>query len=176
MTTRQRNLVWASACFLMAMLLGPGLGAQEASNPLQIWLSTALGGGVMAGNGSGVALGVTLIGAKSGYMVALHASEIAEIDSGSGVAGGGGIVVGKIATNKYGYAFVGAGVGLSNCDGFGGPECEFQNRFGIPVVAEAALRLTTFFGLGLQTFANLNTAASYWGLAVSLQLGRVGGA
>jgi hypothetical protein len=52
-------------------------------------------------------------------------------------------------------------------------EYRYDNRMGLPIVAEAVFRPASAFGVGLQAHANLNSKASYAGVLLLVQLGRM---
>jgi hypothetical protein len=80
-----------------------------------------------------------------------------------------GVLYGRSATKPWGHAAISAGLawtGFGSCELTGG--C---STVGVPVVAEAAIRLFSIMGLGAQAFVNLNTQDIYRGGVVFVQLG-----
>jgi len=83
-----------------------------------------------------------------------------------------GVLYGRAAKRSWGHASLAAGLaitGVSSCDDeLTGGTC---TTLGVPVTAEATARVASFFGLGAQAFANLNSKSAYGGVVVFLQLG-----
>jgi hypothetical protein len=82
-----------------------------------------------------------------------------------------GALYGRAAKRKWGHAAISAGLavtGVSSCPDAATSGC---TTLGVPMVAEAALRLGSIAGIGVQGFGNLNPKSIYGGVAVFLQLG-----
>jgi hypothetical protein len=88
-----------------------------------------------------------------------------------GTIGELGVLYGRAAKRPWGHAALSAGLaftGVDPCPDTGSGSC---TGIGIPVVAEAALKLGSVVGVGAQAFANLNSTTVYGGVVVFLQLG-----
>jgi hypothetical protein len=82
-----------------------------------------------------------------------------------------GVLYGRAAKREWGHAAIATGLawtGFGSCAGSAGAGC---STLGLPIVAEAALRLFSIMGLGAQVFANFNSKSIYRGGVVFLQLG-----
>ena len=101
----------------------------------------------------------------------MYVGDIGSIPDGSGDSVvEAGILYGRRVTASFGYAGVAAGLSAVSADGLPGSAGEERGGVGIPVLAEAALQ-TTPVGLGLQLFGNLNSVASFGGMAIMVYLG-----
>jgi hypothetical protein len=77
-----------------------------------------------------------------------------------------GLLYGRTAMGRWGHAAISAGLAVTDTD------LDTQGlTMGVPVVAEVALRLVPFTGVGAQVFANFNALESYGGVALFIQLG-----
>jgi hypothetical protein len=95
----------------------------------------------------------------------------AEEHSGVGTVEELGVQYGRARRGSRGHAAIAAGLAftwLDQCEGATGPGC---STLGVPVTAEAALRVSRYVGLGVQAFGNLNSKTSYGGAAAFVQLG-----
>lgn len=83
-----------------------------------------------------------------------------------------GVLYGRMALRPWGHAGIAAGLAytvLDPCPNNGTvPNC---HTVGVPIVAEAAARLGSVVGVGVQAFVNLNSITSYRGALLFLQLG-----
>jgi hypothetical protein len=89
----------------------------------------------------------------------------------SDVIGELGVLYGRAATRPWGHAAIAGGVAYTSiepCPDAGTSGCTI---LGVPILAEAALRLNSIVGLGAQIFVNLNSMTVYRGALVFLQLG-----
>lgn len=154
------------ALALSAVLAKPA-GAQERS---RIWLGLGLGGG-----GGGDVEGASVMGQaafqKKGHHLAVRALVIVQPVGESSNSGEIGVLYGRMALRSWGHAGIAAGLAHTNvtpCPDGTSPSC---HTLGVPIVAEAAARLNSVLGVGLQAFVNLNSKTSYRGGLLFLQLG-----
>ena len=79
---------------------------------------------------------------------------------------------GYLASISGGIGLVGGRRGkfLSSSGGFFGEEVRFRT-FGMPLEAQLFLRPFTGFGIGIYSFANINSEKSFRGILLSLQFG-----
>jgi hypothetical protein len=82
-----------------------------------------------------------------------------------------GLLYGRTAMGPHGHMSISAGLAVTDTD----MDSEEGMTVGVPLVAEAALRIFPVLGVGAQFFANLNSNESYGGLALFLQLGYLPG-
>lgn len=87
-----------------------------------------------------------------------------------------GLSYGRVMLRPSGHLSASGGLSYVNACigslGSAGLPDACTGRWGIPLVAEGALHLD-FIGVGLQGFANLNSAGTYTGIALFLQIGRL---
>jgi hypothetical protein len=165
--------LWRLSGFILAGLaiataLSSPLTAQDRS---RIWLGAGLGSATRADGAAGFALMGEVV-----YQVRAHHFSIRGFGAadpfGTGADSFGeiGVLYGRAAKRKWGHASISAGLaltGVSSCSD-ASTGC---TTLGVPVVAEAALRLASVAGLGVQGFANLNPKSVYGGVVLFLQLG-----
>lgn len=86
-----------------------------------------------------------------------------------------GLLYGRTGVWERGMASASAGLGVMNGDISSGLSRSepVGARIGIPLAARLAWHPTRVVGLGLSGFGNLNTARSFAGLALTLELGRL---
>jgi hypothetical protein len=116
-------------------------------------------------------LGEIVYQTKAHYFALRGVGVIEPFGTGADSFGEIGVLYGRAALRKWGHGSIAAGVaitGISSCRAAATSGC---TTVGIPVVAEAALRLGSVAGVGAQGFANLNTKSVYGGVAFFLQLG-----
>jgi hypothetical protein len=86
-----------------------------------------------------------------------------------GTIGELGVLYGRAAKRPWGHAAIAGGLAHTSVDPC--PESGGCPTIGVPIVAEASLRLGSVVGVGAQAFVNVNSVTVYRGLAVFLQLG-----
>jgi len=149
--------------------LSPTLAAQDRS---RIWLGAGLGSAARADGASGFAVMGEVVYQVRAHHFAVRALGAADpFDTGADAFGEIGLLYGRAAKRKWGHGAISAGLavtGVSSCSDAGTSGC---TTLGVPVVAEAALRLASVVGVGIQGFANLNPKSVYGGVVVFLQLG-----
>lgn len=164
-----RGSVPAFLC-LCLLLLPVSLTAQPESERSRIWLGIGLGSGASSRDG-GMAFVGQLAWHRRPHAITLRTVGVFDFfDADSGPFGDFGLLYGRTSTGPFGHVSLSAGVAAtgfeSGCERPGG--CTV---IGVPIAAEAALRILPIFGLGAELFANLNTEAVFGGLAVFVQLG-----
>jgi hypothetical protein len=156
--------------FLNAILSARPAVAQDRS---RIWLGLGLGGAATTSEASGMALMGEVVYQTGPHHFAIRAMGAADpLGEDADEFGEIGALYGRAAKREWGHATVAAGLavtGFGSCpDSASGGGC---HTLGVPVVAEAALRLGSVAGIGAQGFANLNSKSVYGGLVFFLQLG-----
>lgn len=153
------------------MIPGPagGVSAQSVESSTRVWLSASLG--VVGARGYGAeGAGMLSLNVQKGshYAVARATSIGGQHTSVEDVIAASveelGLLYGRRNLTSWGHTAVGGGLALVD-EKVGG-----KTTIGLPLVAEVALQATNL-GLGLQAFGNLNTASSFVGVAVTLQVG-----
>lgn len=85
-----------------------------------------------------------------------------------------GVLVGRATDPGPTHASAAVGLGIARvrrATGSGGDST--TAHFGVPLEAQLFWRPTRVFGLGFYGYGNLNSGQSFWGLSVSVQLGRL---
>lgn len=157
----------------LGALLPPGVAAaQEADGTVRVWVAAGLGGGVLPDAGPAAFMG-QLVVQRGPHHLALRGVHLEEVgSSGSASASDVGVVYGRVRRGWLGHALVAAGVSAASCDDRFRPEaCDGSTTVGLPFLAEAAVRLGSVVGVGLQAFGNLNPHQSFGGATLFLQLG-----
>jgi arginase len=157
-----------------------GLLVSSMSAPLaaqahpRMWLGLGPLGSAARGDGAeGMAVMAEIVYQTGPHYFALRAAGAADpLGEGADEFGDFGLLYGRAALRPWGHASVAAGLaitGVSSChDALSGGTC---TTLGIPLTAEAALRMGSFLGVGVQGFANLNSKSVYGGVVVFLQVG-----
>jgi hypothetical protein len=166
---------------LLPMVVGLlGLLVSSMSAPLaaqahpRMWLGLGpLGSAARADGAEGMAVMAEIVYQTGPHYFALRAAGAADpLGEGADEFGDFGLLYGRAALRPWGHASVAAGLaitGVSSChDALSGGTC---TTLGIPLTAEAALRMGSFLGVGVQGFANLNSKSVYGGVVVFLQVG-----
>ena len=132
-----------------------------------------MGGAANTSESSGMAVMGEVVYQTGSHHFAIRAMGAADpFGEGADEFGEIGVLYGRAAKRRWGHAAVAAGLAIT---GFGA--CPGRaiaggcHTLGVPLVAEAALRLASVVGVGAQGFANLNSKSVYGGLALFLQLG-----
>ncbi|MGH7671686.1 MAG: hypothetical protein ACREMC_02215 [Gemmatimonadales bacterium] len=85
-----------------------------------------------------------------------------------------GLLFGRASAPGSIHASAAAGVGIARLQRAAGSGNESTSEhFGVPLEAQLFWRPTRVFGVGLYGYGNLNNEQSFWGLSVSVQLGRL---
>jgi hypothetical protein len=169
--TRKLN---GSVFGLLLLLLGSASEELPAQGRSRIWLGLGpLGSAARADGTEGYAVMAEIVYQTGPHYFALRAVGAADaLGSEADEFGDFGLLYGRAAKRPWGHASVAAGLaitGVSSChDALSGGTC---TTLGVPVTAEAALRLASFLGAGVQGFANLNSKSVYGGLVIFLQFG-----
>jgi hypothetical protein len=159
---------------LLLLLVGSGSEELVAQGRSRIWLGLGpLGSAARADGAEGYAIMAEIVYQTGPHYLAIRAAGAADpFGEGADEFGDIGVLYGRAAKRPWGHASVAAGLaatGVSSChDEFRGGSC---TTLGVPVTAEAALRMASFVGAGVQGFANLNSKSVYGGLVVFFQLG-----
>jgi hypothetical protein len=136
----------------------------------RVWLGLGLGGG----GGSeldGAAASAQLVFQHRAHYMAIRALLLFDVYGDDGNTGEIGVLYGRMALRSWGHAGLAGGLAYTDvqpCPHGGGVGC---HTVGVPLLAEAAARLNSVLGVGVQAFVNLNSVMSYRGALVFLQLG-----
>ncbi len=154
---------------LVPIFLAGAFSSAAAQDRSRVWLGlgVAAGGGHDAGGGGVLA---EIVFQKRAHYFAVRGLLIADPFGSDNIAELG-VLYGRSAKRPWGHAVIAGGLAYSSvepCPDAGTSGC---TSFGIPIVAEAGLRLASVVGLGAQAFVNLNPNTVYGGLAAFLQLG-----
>ena len=172
MRTAGGSLVLA---LLALVVLAPSASAQEGGGDgSRLWLAAGLGAGHGHLAPDAMALSLHAAWLQAPHRVSLRALGLVKPLGGTGESASEfGVLYGRAHTGWLGHASVLAGAAVTSFErcgeGMGG--CA---TVGLPVVAEAALRVFPVAGLGAQFFGNLNPRSVYGGLLVFVQLGWLG--
>jgi hypothetical protein len=160
-------LLAAAACGF-----GGRAAGQNVDQPHRVWLGAGMVGAGSTSDvvGSGTGPLAQLVYQRAGHHLALRGLGVVD-RHGNWSLGEMGLNYGRMITTRSGHAALAAGLaGLA----FG--TCPDDDdacfTFGFPVFAEMGFS-REFIGVGLQAFANLNPKASYGGLALFVQFGRL---
>lgn len=149
--------------------LSPSLAAQDCP---RIWLGAGLGSGARGDGASGFAVMGEIVYQVRAHHFSIRGFGAADpFGTGADEFGEVGLLYGRAAKRKWGHGAISAGLaltGVSSCSDASTSGC---TTLGVPVVAEAALRLASVAGVGIQGFANLNPKSVYGGVVLFLQLG-----
>ena len=166
---------WRGAALAM-LLAGLGMRPADAQDvagardaPARVWVAAGLGGGGGAEDVGGAALLVQAVYQNDPHQLSARFLALADPFGSTDGAAEIGLLYGRTLTGYMGHLALSAGVAFTHvepCSEDG--DC---GTLGVPVVAEASLRLFPVAGLGAQLFANINDRAVYGGVAVYLQLG-----
>ena len=145
--------------------------AQTSPTENRGWFAFGLGGGVFGRSGGpgGVA---ELAFQRGPHLLALRSSGGGEF-LGDGVTDVG-LLYGRATTGEgwHSSAAIGLGwVGATKDCGLFSSECSDESTVGVLIAAERSFRPSRFFGVGVQTFGNLNPVRSFIGVALVLKLG-----
>jgi hypothetical protein len=159
---------------LFLLLVFSGSQPLAAQGRSRLWLGLGpLGSAARADGAEGYAIMAEMVYQTGPHYFAIRAAGAADpFGEGADEFGDFGLLYGRAAKRQWGHASVAAGLaitGVSSChDALSGRSC---TTLGVPVTAEAALRIASFAGAGVQGFANLNSKSVYGGLVVFLQFG-----
>ncbi len=159
---------WAAAVLLSMTVVLPPLAGQQRP---RIWLGTGFGGAGGGNSTGGAAVMAEVVYQRGVHQVGVRAVGVTDVfgysDSELGELG---LLYGRSATRVWGHASISAGLAwtkLGSCGESGG-DC---STLGVPIVAEAAVRLFSILGVGAQAFVNVNAQNVYRGAVLFLQLG-----
>ena len=160
---------------LALLLLGCALTLPSAAHaqqrPARIWAGIGLGSTVSPGtNSDAAAVMAQLVYQRAAHHFALRIMGSADLYGNSDALGELGVIYGRVYSGSLGHAMVGTGVSSTTHDRCPNDQ-ETCSSVGLPLVAEVGFSALTIVGIGLQAFANLNTAGSYFGVVAMLQLG-----
>jgi hypothetical protein len=149
--------------------LSTSLAAQDRS---RIWLGVGLGGAGGSDEAGGAALMAEIVFQTTVHQFTVRAMGAADpFGEGGGSFGEVGVLYGRGAKRTWGHAAISAGLAwtaLESCRSAGGRGC---STIGVPLVAEAAVRVFSIMGVGVQGFANFNSQSIFRGAVLFLQLG-----
>lgn len=160
---------------LMASLVPTTAMAQSADGPLRVWLALGLAGAGVQGLDAGIGGIAELTGQWREHHASLRMLGLADFagfpdSSSDDSAGEFGITYGRWSPRSFGYTAMAAGLAMVRVRGVEPPPDDTRLTVGIPLTAEAGVQ-TTFIGLSVQAFANLNAEASWAGVAGRILLG-----
>jgi hypothetical protein len=138
----------------------------------RIWLGLGLGSGARADGASGFGVMGELVYQIRAHHFVIRALGVADpFGDNADSFGEIGALYGRAAKRRWGHAAISAGLALTGVSSCPNATISGCTTLGVPVVAEAALRLASIVGIGIQGFGNLNPKSIYGGVAVFLQLG-----
>jgi hypothetical protein len=154
-----------------ALLLACPLPA-AAQDRARTWLAGGYGVGGAKGGREGATYMGELVHQRGANHFALRGVAVEEpFGPGTEPLVDLGLLYGRVAKGRTGHAALAAGVAFAAVDGCGGSSRASCGIVSLPVVAEAAVRLGSVLGVGVQAFANLNKKQSFGGVVVFVQLG-----
>lgn len=162
---------WSSAVASMALLgaLVPGVArGQTAAGGSAVWGQAGLG--ASTANLGGL---VALSAVRGPHVVSARASFVAEhLDGGEDEAFDVALLYGR-QLRRHGTfrPSAAAGLGYVKCEGC--DDGRNASSVGLALSVEAALWPTKVAGLGLHGFGNVNSVASFAGVALTIHLGRL---
>ena len=166
---------WGSGVSILAWLMAITAGLPSplvGQDRSRIWLGAGLGSAARSDGAGGAALMGEIVYQVKAHHFAIRAMGAADpFGEGADEFGEIGLLYGRAAKRPWGHGAIAAGLavtGVSSCRDAATSGC---TTLGIPVVAEAALRLGSVAGVGIQGFANLNRKSVYGGVVLFLQLG-----
>lgn len=156
---------------LILSITAPTAIAQNTENRALMWGAVGLGAAVPSSGGDGIANMAQLVFQKRPHHAAIRALIIHDIERPTNEIGELGALYGR--TTVLGSFPVAIATGVSAVGFFDCPDDD-DSCFtaGVPVVAEVS-RNTRFIGIGLQSFININSKATYAGGILFLKLGRL---
>lgn len=160
---------------LVALVVPSAAMAQTPDGPVRVWLAMGLAGAGAQGVDAGIGGTAQLTGQWREHHASLRMLGLIDLsgfpDSSSddGV-GEFGVTYGRWSPRSFGYTAVAAGLAMVRVQGVAPPPDDTRTTVGIPLTAEAGVQ-TTFIGLSVQAFANLNAEASWAGVAGTILLG-----
>lgn len=166
----------ARLALLLLALAAPAAMAQPDPKPPaseRVWYAAGVGA---ASGGTGLAAHWTLVTGRHAFSLrsALSFSLLGElvgaiIGRDGGSAYDFGLLYGRpLVDTQQTFVSVGAGVGLVQRMRDEGPAA-----LGLPLEVQATARLTSWFGIGVYGFGNVNRMRSFGGVALALQVGQL---
>ena len=156
---------------LTLSISAPTAMAQNTENRALVWGAVGLGAAVPSSGGDGIANMAQFVFQKKPHHAAIRALIIHDIGRPTNEIGELSALYGR--TTVLGSFPVAIATGVSAVGFF---DCTDDDdscfTAGIPVVAEIS-RSTGLIGIGLQSFININSKATYAGGVLFLKLGRV---
>ena len=145
--------------------------AQDAQDHASVWVAAGVGAGVPTSGGDGIANVAQVVLQKRSHHVALRGVVLHDIESNTKEIGEIGVLYGR--KNAFGWRDAVVAVGVSGVAFDTCPDDD-DSCFtpALPIVAEVSRRRGVI-GLGIQAFANVNRKASYAGVALLLEVGRL---
>lgn len=178
--TSRRRLVASPRTVLaliavLALLMPTAATAQSAGGPLRVWLALGLAGAGVQGLDAGIGGTAELTGQWREHHASLRMLGLADFagfpdSSSDDSASEFGLTYGRWSPRSYGYTAMAVGLAMVQVRGVDPPPDDTGITVGIPLTAEAGVQ-TTFIGLSVQAFANLNAEASWAGVAGRILLG-----
>lgn len=153
--------------FALFLLVSAHLAAPctaQSGKSTRVWIAGGLGT---------AAVGQLVVQRRPHQITARGLLAFDPLDPSDCVFGELGLLYGRTVTVPLGHASISAGVGAAKPPGCltGGDNLEAGWILGVPLVAEAAVRLLPVLGVGVQGFVNLNSGATFGGVALFVQLG-----
>lgn len=145
--------------------------AQGAPERARIWVAGGLGGAEIGSGREAVALLFEAAWQKRVHQFTLRGLVASEIGGASEAAVDVGFLYGRGLIRHFGHVSASAGLAYTEVPCGKRPFRPTCRTVGMPVMVEAALRIASVAGIGVQLFGNLNVENSYIGALVFLQLG-----
>ena len=156
---------------LFACLATSAAAAQELPKRTRVWAAVGVGAGMPTSGGDGIANMAQLVYQRRPHHAALRGLVLHDLDRGTNEIGELSVLYGR--TDLFGRGNIAIAAGLS---GVAFDTCPDDDdacfTIGVPLVAETALS-GKYVGAGVQAFANVNQKASYAGVVLFLQAGRL---
>ena len=145
--------------------------AQDSHIQTKVWGALGIGAGVPTSGGDGIANMAELVIQKRPHHFAIRGLVLHDLARETETIGELSALYGRtnlLPSNDVAVAVGLSGVAFDTCP----DDDDTCFTLGLPIVAEFA-RSRQFIGLGVQAFGNLNSKASFAGVVVYFQLGRL---
>lgn len=136
------------------------------------WIKAGLGVGGSKQH-DGIAFGANLSYQKDYHLFSVRSvAYIWQIGMFSSPGGGfidAGVLYGRVAKKKYGFASLSGGLAVAK----GNPNSENITTLGLPLETQLFFTPFSFLGLGITGFANINPEESFYGGLICIQIGKL---
>ena len=142
---------------------------EEEPTPFGMWVD----GGLGFGTPNAVALNVGLITQINRVVVSFRGTTVVQIFGG--FFSDTRMTFGWVFKADKLFLSCGTGIALTNGahkNGLFSKEIDIPSTIGLPIDMRVSLRLTSFFGLGLYGFANINSEQFFSGVTLNVEIGK----